>query len=427
MFIAGALTTTWLALTPLMASAPECRLDPRCPAEGKCTALGDACVIGSAADCLASAACQDSGRCVYDPSRQACDFPIGVGGDCADTPACRQLGLCRFEASEYGRTCRPTEASCEASFGCKMFGHCVEGDGYGCAGARFGACERGRACRLAGLCTAVDHMPCYATPQLCARAPLCKRAGRCTTEPFSAHVPTPPCSPTPEGCRASEACKLFGRCDLVAGRCAVTSCVDAEVCKRDGACTLVDGRCATSDPGTCQLEEVTGLVASASSSQKAWREYTFDAKNLVDRDLGTSWQAEKKKSDGSRLVIKLPESRVIAAVHIANGFQRRDGLGDLQAQNGMIGHARVIVGDGAAALTREVFELRFEREPQRAYFGWDVLKVPATVGTEVAIEVLSVSPGLLFDDLAVSEVRVFALAKDAQADPASPCRPQKSP
>lgn len=430
--IASSLMSSWLALS-LLSAPPECRLDPACPAQGRCTASGDTCVVGSVDDCLASPECQDNGRCVFDPTRKACDFPIGAGGDCAETPACRQDGLCSFEVAEFGRYCRPTEASCQASFGCKMFGHCVVGDGFSCAGARYDACERGRACRLAGTCTAPDHMACHATPQSCARAPICKRAGRCTTDPFSAHVDTPPCRPTPEGCRASEACKLFGRCELVDGRCAVTGCAEAEVCKRDGACTLVDGRCATKDPGRCELVEVTGLTASANTSQKAWREYSFDAKNLVDRDLGTSWQAEKKKSDGSRLVIALPEPRTIAAVHIANGFQRRDGLGDLQAQNGMIGHARVTIRDGhdrrdgASAPTSEVFELRFEREAHRSYFGWDVLRLPATRGTEVVIEVLSISPGLLFDDLAVSEVRVFALGAQAENDPTSPCRAPTAP
>jgi len=325
---------------------------------------------------------------------------------CAGTPVCRALGACDFGGDPSWRKCTATEESCPTSLGCKMFGHCRLAESR-CGGDHYDGGCRGAACKAGGLCGADSRDgTCYPTPAACKKASVCKRAGLCTSDEWDAHSTPVRCDATTKGCEDSEVCAIFGRCALERGACVATDCAASKVCREHGACTLAGGRCVRTAPseGACELEEVTGLLASASTAQKTWKEYTFGAENLVDRDLGTSWQPEKGKGVGARAEIRLPVARRVAAVRIANGFQRRDGLGDLQAQNGMLGHALV-------RLTNDVYEvadLAYDRDPKRSYFGYSEVRLPPTETTTVTLEALSVIGGLVFDDLAVSEVRVFA-------------------
>jgi len=171
---------------------------------------------------------------------------------------------------------------------------------------------------------------CFASGEELVKALTCKRSGRCYFEPVEG------------SCAASELCRPFGRCapgpDADAG-CVARDRSGSELRTRPGACRLAAGRCGYEAPPTqCALEEVEGLVAVASSAQ----------------------------------------------VH---GFQRRDRLGDLQALNGLAGHALVEAG-------------------------------PVTI--------LSVSPGLPWDDVAVSEVRAYACARGG-SNPVTPAAPTTQP
>ncbi|MFO0749603.1 MAG: hypothetical protein U1F43_28625 [Myxococcota bacterium] len=307
-------------------------------------------------------------------------------------------------------------ADCKASLGCKFFGQCNSGKDYTCGGADGGGgtCRAGRACKLYGNCVVSDLLTggtCVQGEDFADRSLFCKRSGRCAL---------PPSNTT---CAKSDICRILGRCAGPATPpewsarqeepgCVATDCSASEVCVKYGACHLSGGRCVhpPEEVAPCDLEEIAPLTATASSAQDDWKSYTFDAKNLVDRDLGTSWQPGKKQADGPYFQISLPRSVRLAEIHIANGFQRRDAMGDLQRLNGMLGHALVDVGS-----VQRVLELQYDRTPGGKYYGWTVLQLPHVEASHFKVTALSVTPGLLWDDLAVSEVRVFACREPSSA------------
>ncbi|MCC6622415.1 MAG: hypothetical protein IT385_14220 [Deltaproteobacteria bacterium] len=81
--------------------------------------------------------------------------------------------------------------------------------------------------------------------------------------------------------------------------------------------------------------------------------YKFGAANLADNDLTTSWQpAEGKAGEAPWIEIPLAAETAVAGIEIANGFQRRDGLGDLFDMNARVASATLTFSDGTTeALT----------------------------------------------------------------------------
>ncbi len=200
----------------------------------------------------------------------------------------------------------------------------------------------------------------------------------------------------------------LGRCQGVNGyACAASDCADTAACKEYGACGLARGSCnvrpelmqRTDAPDTCEVVAVTGLTATATSAQAPWKTYLFDATQAVDGRLATSWQPAKKKAVGEVLTIRLPRVLRVARVDVFNGFQTRDPLGDELVANGRIGDALITL----TPTVRELMWSRFVTIGQP-----DHVRFPPTETDTITIEVLSAVPGELSDDLAVSEVKVFA-------------------
>lgn len=209
-------------------------------------------------------------------------------------------------------------------------------------------------------------------------------------------------------CSASVGCTRFGRCAQATGyACHATDCATSAVCKEYGACGMMGGACHVrpaimaqyDTPDTCETVLVTGLSASATSAQPPWKTYLFDAGQAVDGRLATSWQPAKKKAVGEVLTIRLAQPARVARVDIFNGFQTRDAFGDEHAANGRI-------GDALVRLTPTIHELvwsQFSSIGKAAH-----VRFEPTLTDTITIEVLSAVPGEVSDDLAVSEIRVYA-------------------
>ncbi|MFO0744301.1 MAG: discoidin domain-containing protein [Myxococcota bacterium] len=125
--------------------------------------------------------------------------------------------------------------------------------------------------------------------------------------------------------------------------------------------------------------------------------YTFGPKNLIDGRLGTSWQPLAKTGEASIEVV-LATPGPVAAVEIANGFQRQDALGDLFALNARAKTATLTFSDGS----RETMTFAADA---RGFVRKDF--APRTTSS-IRITITEAYPGGRWkDDLALSEVRVF--------------------
>lgn len=96
---------------------------------------------------------------------------------------------------------------------------------------------------------------------------------------------------------------------------------------------------------------VSGVKVS--SAAKDGGGYKFGPAQLTDNDLTTSWQpAESKSGEAPWIEIPLPAETEVAGIEIANGFQRRDGAGDMFDMNARVAKATLTFADGSTeALT----------------------------------------------------------------------------
>ncbi|PKN57387.1 MAG: hypothetical protein CVU56_11345 [Deltaproteobacteria bacterium HGW-Deltaproteobacteria-14] len=379
---------------------------------GECTARDGRCVRGSEADCLQGEYCQREGQCGYDAERGLC-----VDERCAKTPGCRQWGRCKLE----NESCVPTAEGCTtSSIGCTRFGSCgPPPDGPPECDADEASCRASAACRALGEC-GVDPGEYYAecaakTTRDCMESQACKRDGRCQRDE-ARHA----CWATAGGCKRSEACRVLGLCDLAPGAgeggapplapgaapygCYAGSdaaCAAAKACKDHGACAAFGGVCASApglSPPSCKEVEVLGLTATASTEHRATPPYRFEAAQLVDRDLRTSWQpASKKGGVGEKLQLHLPRRARLARLAIANGFQRRDQLGDLWLMNNRV--RQLAVRAGGVTVVVPVADVAF---------GFSDVALPPVETDSVEVEILGVEDGTRWKDLALSELRVYA-------------------
>lgn len=87
----------------------------------------------------------------------------------------------------------------------------------------------------------------------------------------------------------------------------------------------------------------------ASAAQRDGRGYRFAAGNLVDGDLTSAWQARtwRPGEEAPWIELVLDGEREVTAVELANGWQRRDGNGDLFALNARAAEATLTFGDGS--------------------------------------------------------------------------------
>jgi len=392
---ARAISILLLLAAPAYAADP-CPLTRDCVEKGMCSPVDGKCVVGGDADCLQSSACVTSGTCTFKAG--AC-----VAVQCKKQNACKEHGLC----VQNEDACDATDESCAASADCKSWGTCSAHFSLTtCAGSD--SCDTRFGCKQWGWCESYggdhdsDNSACGATnTQMCMDSAGCQQLGLCQKDP-DLHD----CRATASGCKRSRACKEGGRCDLLAstsGKATCTaqsdaSCASSKACTDHKACTAFFGMCATSHPPEpqCRQLELTGLTASASSTHKPSAPYTFDASNLLDRDLRTSWQpASKKGGVGETITLTLPRAAVVFALGVGNGFQRRDTLGDLWSMNNRA--ARIAVTVGKETVVGTLGDGLGTRE----------LRLPAVSTTTVTLEILSIEKGSRWNDLALSELRLY--------------------
>lgn len=148
--------------------------------------------------------------------------------------------------------------------------------------------------------------------------------------------------------------------------------------------------------------EIARLVidwADSSSTLPPWKGYRFDADQLKDGSLNTSWQPLDKRRGGvgQKVTLGFSGPRRVSAITIANGFQREDKLGDLFVLNNRARNIRLTFSDGS--------QLRFElAKDARGSTRFDFK--PRLI-TQVELEVLSIWRGEKWNDLAISEIEIL--------------------
>jgi len=163
------------------------------------------------------------------------------------------------------------------------------------------------------------------------------------------------------------------------------------------------------------------VAVSASSALPKWQGYTFDAANLIDGRVDTSWQPAKKNTMGvgQWVELDLGAPHELSSIEIAQGLQKVDPkLGDLFCRNNRFAGAVMLFDDGTFA-------------PVWSSPGDDVVKVElyyrgeAIPGREVKtitrfirLVVQSVNEPVDWKDIAIAEIRVFG--RPAAASPADP-------
>lgn len=185
------------------------------------------------------------------------------------------------------------------------------------------------------------------------------------------------------------------------------------------ALTLVLAPMAQAAPPSPQQVKVVG--ATASSTLPKWKDYTFDAANLIDGRVDTSWQPAKMDTlgVGQWIELDLGEPHELSSVEIAQGLQKIDAkLGDLFCRNNRFADARLLFDDGTYApywadanvkvATVDLF-VRGENLPAN--------QVTKVVTRYIRLVVRSVLEVVDWKDLAIAEIRVFGRPSPAtQAD-----------
>lgn len=154
--------------------------------------------------------------------------------------------------------------------------------------------------------------------------------------------------------------------------------------------------------------------ADATSTLPPWKGYRFDAEQLKDGSLNTSWQPLDKRTGGvgQKVTLGFHSPRQVHALTIANGFQRADQQGDLFLLNNRARDIRLTFSDGS--------QLRFELASDSR--GATRLEFKPRVVTQVELEVLSIWRGEKWNDLAISEIEIFG-NQDISIEMAGPALP----
>ncbi|MBC7974111.1 MAG: hypothetical protein H7138_03940 [Myxococcales bacterium] len=138
----------------------------------------------------------------------------------------------------------------------------------------------------------------------------------------------------------------------------------------------------------------------ASSFLKNWKHYTFTPSNLIDDNLWSSWQPNRKPAGGvgEWFKITLDTPQTLTGFEVFNGFRLIDELGDLYKMNNRIENATVEFSDGSK------LPIHFDDVPAAA-----VIKLPAAKRCAwFKVTVDSVYKGSKWNDLAVSEFHVLS-------------------
>jgi len=148
-----------------------------------------------------------------------------------------------------------------------------------------------------------------------------------------------------------------------------------------------------------------------SSALSKWQGYTFDAANLIDGRVDTSWQPAKSDTLGlgQWVELDLGETHQIDHIEIAQGLQKVDPkLGDLFCRNNRFADARLFFEDGTYA---PVWAEPFDREVKIANF-YRGDNLPENGGKRavsrfIRLVVRSVHEPVDWKDMAIAEIRIF--------------------
>lgn len=158
-------------------------------------------------------------------------------------------------------------------------------------------------------------------------------------------------------------------------------------------------------PGPLEIAAV-----KASSTLPPWKGYTFDAANLIDGRLDTSWQPAKNDTlgVGQWVELDLGATYEISRIEIEQGLQKVDPtLGDLWCRNNRYLEAYVFLDDGSfgpdeadAGKTTSGTESFFRGVPLAGTGGKGTAR-------HLRLVVKSVNEPVDWEDLAVAEIRVW--------------------
>lgn len=170
-------------------------------------------------------------------------------------------------------------------------------------------------------------------------------------------------------------------------------------------------------------EQVKVVAVTTSSTMPKWRDYSFEASNLIDGRVDTSWQPAKKDTFGvgEWVELDLGAAYQIDHIEIVQGLQKVDPKhGDLFCRNNRFAEAYLLFDDGTHA-------------PYSAFAGERVSKVELFYRGEalpdkevrvitryIRLVVISVHEPVDWADLAIADMRVFGRRADAlPVDPAA--------
>lgn len=164
------------------------------------------------------------------------------------------------------------------------------------------------------------------------------------------------------------------------------------------------------------------VAVKASSALPKWKEYTFDAANLIDGRVDTSWQPAKSDTIGvgQWVELDLGEPHQIDHIEIAQGLQKVDPkLGDLFCRNNRFATALLFFEDGTYA---SHWSDPFERESRiETFLRGENLPENATrkvVSRYIRLVIQGVHEPVDWKDIAIAEIRVFG--RPVAAIPADP-------
>jgi len=168
-------------------------------------------------------------------------------------------------------------------------------------------------------------------------------------------------------------------------------------------------------------EEVKVVAVTASSTMPKWKGYTFDAENLIDGRVDTSWQPAKRDAIGvgEWVELDLGAPYELDHVDIAQSLQKVDPkLGDLFCRNNRFGWAYLLFDDGTYSWHRADPPDR-DTSVGLFYRGEDLPGKEVRVVTRfIRLVVTSVLEPVDWKDLAIAEIRVFG--RPAAAPPIDP-------
>ena len=152
-------------------------------------------------------------------------------------------------------------------------------------------------------------------------------------------------------------------------------------------------------PGQREISELA--TATASSTLLPDPGMTFEPSNLLDGRFDTSWQPLAKGTRGVSewFTLRFAEPHAISRVDVANGYQYRWQGQDLFPMNARLREAEIKTGSHTQ---RFVFPA-----DQRGYV--EIAIEPPVVASVITVKAVSVHQGARWPDLAVSDVRVFAV------------------